>query len=105
MKTEKRKSPEEKERIIKEIKKMGVVEGCAHFGISAGTYYNWSSQYSGGGIKGLNRVNNSEYKSYIKELEEKSRLMEQLLVEKDLQIKMQQEIIKKNLPLWKKEKR
>jgi transposase-like protein len=105
MQTQKRKTPEEKERILKEIEKLGVVEGCRTFKISANTYYNWKNKYISRGLKGLKKVKTNEQNEVIKELEERTKLLEQLIIEKDLTIKMQQDMIKKNLPLWKKEKR
>ena len=49
----KRKTAEEKEKILKEIEKLGVLEGCRKHNISASTYYTWDRQYSTHGIKGL----------------------------------------------------
>jgi transposase-like protein len=104
MQTQKRKTAEEKEKILKEIEKMGILEGCRHYKISANTYYNWKNQYGSRGLKGLKKVKTSEQRELIKELEAKTRLLEQILIEKELTIKMQQDLIKKNSPLWKKEK-
>ena len=106
MKKEKvaRKSAEEKERILAEMQKMGVVEGCKQFKISAGTYYNWRNQYSARGLKGLKKIKTTEQAELIKELEEKTRLLESIVIEKELTIKMQQDIIKKNSPQWRREK-
>lgn len=97
-----RKSTEEKERILQGIAKMGVVAGCRHYEISAGTYYSWLNQQKAGGFKSLRGAKENEKSAMIRELEEKNRLLEQLVVEKELLIKMQQDVIKKNLPLWKK---
>lgn len=102
MKKGERKTNEQKERILQGIEKMGVVDGCRHFGISSGTYYNWLNQFKSGGFKKLAGATTIEKTNLIRELEEKNRLLEQLVIEKELQIKMQQEVIKKNLPQWQK---
>ncbi|MCB9309881.1 MAG: helix-turn-helix domain-containing protein [Lewinellaceae bacterium] len=66
----KRKSPEEKEKILKEIEKLGIVEGCRKFGISATTYYDWDRRYKSNGLSGLKnytRHNEADVKRLVKE--------------------------------------
>jgi transposase-like protein len=46
----KRKTSEDKEKIIKEIEKLGVVEGRRKYGISASTYYDWDRKYKSNGF-------------------------------------------------------
>lgn len=97
----KRKSAEEKEKMIKEITKLGVIEGCRKFGISATTYYDWDRKYQALGIKGLSsysKDNDAEKKRLLKE----NARLKDLLVEKDLKILMQGELLKKKMEEWKR---
>ncbi len=96
----KRKTPEEKEKLIKAIEKLGVIEGCRQFGISPATYYDWYRRYESGGLNGLGsykRQDDADYKRMAKE----NAQLRQLLVEKDLKIQMQAELIKKRNLEWK----
>lgn len=106
VKIRKRKSAEEKERIIKEIEKVGAVAGCRKYQISALTYYDWLHKYKTGGIEAL-RGNKprEEFAIEIKKLQKEMHLLKELLVEKELQIKMQQEVIKKKNSEWKLRKK
>lgn len=96
----KRKSSEEKEKIIKEIEKLGVVEGCRKYGISATTYYEWDRKYKTYGIKGLSAYNVKGDKEY-KRLEKENAQLRELVVAKELQIQLQAELLKKKMEQWK----
>lgn len=96
----KRKTAEEKEKILKEIEKLGVLEGCRKHNISASTYYTWDRQYITHGIKGL-RVYSKADQQDLKRLEKENALLKELIVSKELQIQMQAELIKKKMQQWK----
>jgi transposase-like protein len=96
----KRKTSEEKEKIIKEIEKLGVVEGCRKYGISAITYYEWDRKYKTYGIKGLSAYNVKSDKEY-KRLEKENAQLKELVVAKELQIQLQAELLKKKMEQWK----
>lgn len=96
----KRKSSEEKEKIIKEIEELGVVEGCRKYGISATTYYEWDRKYKAYGIKGLSAYNVKSDKEY-KRLEKENAQLKELVVAKELQIQLQAELLKKKMEQWK----
>lgn len=96
----KRKTAEEKEKIIKEIEKLGIVEGCRKHNLSASTYYTWYRQYESHGIKGLKAYSKNDQKD-IKRLEKENALLKELLVSKELQIQMQADLIKKKMQQWK----
>lgn len=95
----KRKSAEEKEKILKEIEKMGIIEGCRRYGISATTYYDWERKYKAHGIGGLKSYNTNMSKDY-KRLEKENAQLKELVVAKELQIKLQTELLKKKMGLW-----
>lgn len=100
----KRKSPEEKEKILKEIEKLGIVEGCRKFGISATTYYDWDRRYKSNGLSGLKnytRHNEADVKRLVKE----NAQLKELLIAKELKLQMQSELIKKRMPEWKRKEK
>ena len=41
-----KRSKEEKEKIIREIKEIGVTAGCRKFGIAKSQYYDWVRRYN-----------------------------------------------------------
>lgn len=96
----KRKTSEEKEKIIKEIEKVGIVEGCRKHNISASTYYTWDRQYKSHGIKGLRSYSKNDQKD-LKRLEKENALLKELIISKELQIQMQADLIKKKMEQWK----
>ena len=97
----KRRSPEEKERIIKEVQRLGVVAGCRKHGIWATTYYDWLNKYESKGLKGLQDGRSVNVDREIKKQEKEIRLLKEIIVEKELQIKMQQELLEKKYIAWK----
>ena len=97
-------SSEEKEKIIKEIEKLGVVEGCRKYGISATTYYEWDRKYKSNGLRGLSSYNVRTDKDY-KRLEKENSLLKELVVAKELQLQLQVELLKKKMEQWKTEKK
>jgi transposase-like protein len=100
----KRKTSEEKEKIIKEIEKLGVVEGCRKYGISATTYYEWDRKYKSNGLSGLSAYNVRTDKDY-KRLEKENSMLKELVVAKELQLQLQGELLKKKMEQWKTEKK
>ncbi|MEL6986710.1 MAG: transposase [Bacteroidota bacterium] len=94
-KHQKKRSPEEKERIIKDVKRLGVVAGCRKHGIYPGMYYEWSERYESHGLSGLGDRRSQNQERALKKLEKENRLMKEIVAEKELIIKMQQELIKK----------
>jgi DNA invertase Pin-like site-specific DNA recombinase len=45
-----KRTPQEKEKIILDIKKLGVTIGCKKYGISKTQYYNWLNRYVASGL-------------------------------------------------------
>ncbi len=99
----KRKTAEQKEKILIDIKNMGVLEGCRKHNISAPTYYQWKRQYDTGGINSLKQ--RKVDKAEIEQLKKDNAMLKELVAEKEIVIKLQDETIKKNLKLWAKGKK
>jgi transposase-like protein len=96
----KRKTAEEKEKIVKEIEKLGIIEGCRKCGISATTYYDWDRKYKANGLKGLSAYNIRSDKEF-KRLEKENAQLRELVVSKELQLQLQGELLKKKMEQWK----
>lgn len=90
-------NPEEKERVIEDVKRLGVVAGCRKHGIYATTYYKWLDRYEANGIEGLKDRRGLSNEAILKKKDKEIRLLKEVVVEKELIIKMQQELIKKKL--------
>jgi transposase-like protein len=99
----KRKTAEQKEKILIDIKNMGVLEGCRKHNISVPTYYQWKRQYDTGGINSLKQ--RKVDKAEIEQLKKDNAMLKELVAEKEIVIKLQDETIKKNLKLWAKGKK
>jgi putative transposase len=97
-----KRSKEEKERIILEIKKMGIVAGCRHFGLSRSLFYNWLRRYNAHGLEGLENRRNANFEAMNKKLAKENELLKKLLAEKELEAKLKDEILKKKLAQWKR---
>ena len=93
---------EEKERIIKDIKRIGVVAGCRKHQLSTTLYYDWLTKYESRGLEGLRDRRSVNADRKIKQMEKENQLLKEIIAEKELTIKMQQQIIKKKSPEWKK---
>ena len=95
---EKRKfSREEKLKILKEALGQGVKVTLNKHGVYPATYYNWKRKYDAMGDIGLQHSMTKERLKEIRRLEKEISTLKEMVVEKDLTIKMQQELIKKSI--------
>jgi putative transposase len=100
-----KRTPQEKERIILGIQSLGVIAGCRKYGISKALYYYWVNKYQASGIEGLEDRRGKNMDAHIKRLEKENRILKELLVEKELESKLKDELLKKKFgQLGKKEK-
>ena len=98
-------SIEEKVSILKDIEKTGVVEGCRKHGIYASTYYDWKKKYDEKGADGLvPRYGRKEAGELMKVKKENERL-KKLLAEKELELSIKSELLKKKMAQWKSAKK
>lgn len=96
-----KRTPQEKERIIHEIRKIGVVAGCRKHGMDATTYYKWLDKYEAGGIEALRDGRSQKTDADLKKRDREIRLLKEIIAEKELTIKLQQEILEKKYKAWK----
>ena len=95
-------SKEQKLAILEEAEKSGVKVTLEKHGIYPATYYQWKEKYAEMGEAGFRYGMTKERLKEIRRLEKENAALKELMAEKDLKIKLQQEYIKKNRPLWEK---
>lgn len=94
MSKNKRKTTAEKLAILKEAKSKGAVETVRKYGISYPTYLDWKNKYDSGGEKSLgghSAISNTE----LKKLQLENARLKEIVAEKELTIKIQNEFLKK----------
>jgi len=98
-------SVEEKIAILKDIEKLGVVAGCRKHGIYATTYYEWQERYEKEGSAGLIARYSKKETVELKRLQKENERLKKLLGEKELELSMQRELLKKKIAEWKSAKK
>lgn len=72
------------------------------YGIYPTTYYYWKRKYFVSGESGLSHGNNKASAGRIKELEKELRVYKEMLAERELEIRLKDELLKKKYPQTKK---
>ncbi len=97
-----KRSPEEKERLMQEIQRLGVVLGCRKHNLAQGQYYRWLNRYNALGLDGLEDRRGKNQDLHVKRLEKENGMLKELLAEKELEMKMKDELLKKKIAQWNK---
>jgi putative transposase len=101
-----KRTKEEKERILLDIQSIGIVAGCRKHSLAASIYYDWLEKYTASGINGLeDQRGKVTDKAEIARLQKENRLLKEMLAEKELEGKLKDELLKKKMELWKREKK
>ena len=100
-----KRTPQEKEKILLDIQKIGVVLGCRKYNIGRSLYYDWLERYNAHGIEGLEDRRGKDMNAQIKRLEKENRILKELLAEKELESRMKDELLKKKYAQWEKKER
>lgn len=95
---------QEKLVILKEASEQGVKQTLAKHGIYPATYYSWRKKFKEMGEIGLNHGMNQQHLKRIRELEKENQQLKELVAEKELVVRMHEEV-KKRWALEKKSKR
>lgn len=95
---------EEKLKIIHDFQRLGVVAGCRKHGITSPTYYNWLRKYEKEGPAGLKDGRKENLDRALQAKDKEIKLLKEIIVDKELKLKMQQEVIEKKFKAWKKRK-
>jgi putative transposase len=101
----KKRSKEEKEQILKECQKLGIVAGCRKNGIDPKQYYIWLERYQAHGIEGLEDRRSQNTEATMKRLEKENRALKELLADKELELKFKDELLKKKKMEWRRGKK
>lgn len=97
-----KRSPEEKEEILKGIQKMGVIAGLRYYNLGRSIYYDWLKKYNSSGLEGLKDRRSQTNEALVKRLEKENQALKELLVEEKLASKMKDELLKKKFAQQKK---
>lgn len=93
----------EKESILKDIQRVGVVAGCRKHGIASRTYYDWLDKYNAHGLDGLERRKTDNGDAELKQLRKENRILKEMLAEKELEARLKDELLKKKMEVWNSE--
>jgi len=97
-----KRTPEEKERILLDIQRLGTTVGCRKHNISKSLYYTWLDRYNSHGLAGLEDRRKMDNEAQIRRLEKENRMLKELLAEKEIESRMKDELLKKKFAQWEK---
>lgn len=102
---EKRKwSKEEKLKILQEVDANGLQVTLRKHGLYPATYYSWRKKLQLSGEAGLDvQGRQRQDQQYIRQLEDEVCLLKQLLAEREMEIALRDELLKKKYP-WARKK-
>jgi len=86
---------EEKLAILKEAGEQGVKVTLDKHGIYPATYYSWRNKFKEMGDVGLDHGMNKHHLKRIRELEKENQKLKELVAEKELTVRMHEEVKKK----------
>src|SRR5665811_377213 len=84
----------EKLEILASSEEIGVVETCRKYSVSTGTFYSWKKKFDNKGEDGL-KVNYDLKSKEFKQVEEENRVLRKLLGNKEIELEVQWELLKK----------
>lgn len=84
----------DKLEILSKSEEIGVVETCRSYGVSTGTFYNWKKKFEGKGEAGLKVTYDSSSKE-LKAAQEENRVLRKLLSDREIELEVQRELLKK----------
>jgi putative transposase len=92
-----RKTKEEKLAILNEATELGVTATCQKYGIYPATYYNWKTKYESMGEEGFTHGMTPDQLKEIRRLRKENQRLKDLLIEKELESKLKDELLKKSI--------
>ena len=100
----KRFTKEEKLKIVLEAQKQGTEITIRKYGVYQSTFYTWRKKYRNEGEGSLERKKRTTKDDhYIKKLEDEVGLFKQLLAEREMELALKDELLKKKYP-WARKK-
>jgi len=98
-------SKEEKLAILEEVEKGGLQETLRKHGVYPSTYYSWRKRYQASGEAGLDQqARQRADRGRIRELEDEVSLLKELLANKEMELALRDELLKKKYPWARKKK-
>ena len=85
---------EEKLAVLQESENGSIVEVCRKNNLSTGSFYNWKKKFDTKGEKGL-QVKYDSRSLEMKKVEEEIRILRKLLADREIELKIQKELLKK----------
>ena len=93
---------EEKLKIIKEASEQGVKPTLEKYNIFPASYYSWKKKFETMGDDGFSHGITPEQLKRIRELEKENKTLKEIIIEKELEGKLKDELLKKKFALEKK---
>lgn len=87
-------SLEEKLEILASSEAIGIVETCRKYSLSTGALYSWKKKHDNQGEAGL-KVSYDTRSKDLKQAEEENRILRKLLSDKEIELEVQRELLKK----------
>ena len=85
---------DQKLEILTSSEAIGIVETCRKYGVSTGTFYSWKKKHESQGEAGLKVTYDTKSKEH-KQAEEENRILRKLLSNKEIELEVQRELLKK----------
>ena len=92
----KKSSLEKKLEILSFSEEIGVVDTCRKYGVSKGTFYSWKKQHKSHGEAGL-KVTYDTKSNEHRQAKEENQVLRILLSDKEIELEVQRELLKKSL--------
>ena len=80
--------------ILSASEEIGTVETCCKYSVSTGTFYSWKKKFKYKGVAGLKVTYDTKSKE-LKEAEEENRVLRKLLSDREIELEVQRELLKK----------
>lgn len=87
-------SLKEKLEILSSAEEIGVVSTCRKYSLSTGTFYSWKRKYDTHGEAGL-KVTYAIKSKELKQAEQQNRILRKLLCDKEVELEVHRELLKK----------
>ena len=84
----------QKLEILESSEDIGVVETCRKHSLSTGTFYSWKKKFEHKGAAGLKVTYDTKSKE-LKQAEEENRVLRKLLSDREIELEVQRELLKK----------
>jgi putative transposase len=87
-------SLEQKLERLSVSEEIGIVEACRKYSLSTGTFYSWRKKFENKGEAGLKVTYDTKSKE-LKAAEEENRVLRKLLSDREIELEVQRELLKK----------